>query len=213
MNLHGIPNDQGEQRCQAVAGNGEGKVPTTAPACARTSPGSNLAAGAVRLPRQAISIRQPWAWLIVNGWKNIENRNWRTSYRGPVLIHAAKGMTQDEYNACRLFMRGFCDPERDVKLPHPVELERGGIVGVATILDCVEDHESEWFCGEWGFVMADARPLPFLPFKGALSFFRCDYPQELLLGGGGAELVTKTVRDKPKSQNESRSATGAGENL
>lgn len=124
----------------------------------------------------------------MNGWKNIENRMWRTSYRGPVLIHASKGMTQDEYNGCRLFMAGFCDPDRDIKLPHPVEFERGGIVGVATILDCVEDHDSEWFCGEWGFVMADARPLPFHPVKGMLSFFRCDYPQDLLTGGGGAEL-------------------------
>lgn len=43
---HGIPHDQGEQRCQAVGENAEGKVPTTAPACARTSPGSNQAAGA-----------------------------------------------------------------------------------------------------------------------------------------------------------------------
>lgn len=41
-----IPNDQWEQRCQAVAGNGEGKVPTTAHACAPESPGSNSAAGA-----------------------------------------------------------------------------------------------------------------------------------------------------------------------
>ena len=79
--------------------------------------------GVLRLPRQAISIRQPWAWLIVHGWKNIENRMWRTSYRGPVLIHASKGMTQDEYNACRLFMAGFCDPDRDIKLPHPVEFD------------------------------------------------------------------------------------------
>lgn len=46
MISHGIPNDQGEQRCQAVAGNGEGKVPTTAPACASESPGGNTAAGA-----------------------------------------------------------------------------------------------------------------------------------------------------------------------
>lgn len=44
---HGIPHDKGEQRCQAVGGDAEGKVPTTAPACALTSPGSNTAAGAV----------------------------------------------------------------------------------------------------------------------------------------------------------------------
>src|SRR5690606_36026391 len=44
-----------------------------------------------------LSIRQPWAWLICNGGKDIENRNWRTLYRGHVFIHAGKGMTRDEY--------------------------------------------------------------------------------------------------------------------
>ena len=36
-----------------------------------------------------LSIRQPWAALIVHGFKETENRTWSTSYRGPVLIHAA----------------------------------------------------------------------------------------------------------------------------
>ena len=45
----------------------------------------------------ALSIRQPWAWLIVHGWKDIENRTWRTRVRGRFLIHAAKGMTNREY--------------------------------------------------------------------------------------------------------------------
>jgi hypothetical protein len=39
---------------------------------------------------KALSIRQPWASLIVAGYKDIENRSWRTSYRGPVLIHSAQ---------------------------------------------------------------------------------------------------------------------------
>jgi ASCH domain len=34
---------------------------------------------------KVIVIRQPWAWLIVNGIKDIENRSWRTRYRGPLL--------------------------------------------------------------------------------------------------------------------------------
>lgn len=44
--FHGIPHDQGEQRCQTVGGNAEGKVSTTALVCASESPGSNSAAGA-----------------------------------------------------------------------------------------------------------------------------------------------------------------------
>jgi len=47
---------------------------------------------------KAISIRQPWAWLIVNGYKDIENRSWPTKFRGRVLIHASKGMTRAEYD-------------------------------------------------------------------------------------------------------------------
>ena len=38
---------------------------------------------------KVIVIRQPWAWLIVNGIKDIENRSWRTRYRGPLLIQAS----------------------------------------------------------------------------------------------------------------------------
>ena len=42
------------------------------------------------IPVKALSIQQPWAWLIVNGHKDIENRDWRTNFRGPVAIHAGK---------------------------------------------------------------------------------------------------------------------------
>lgn len=39
---------------------------------------------------KALTVKQPWAGLIIAGGKDIENRTWRTSYRGRVLIHAAK---------------------------------------------------------------------------------------------------------------------------
>jgi hypothetical protein len=39
---------------------------------------------------KALSIRQPWAWLIITGHKDVENRSWTTTYRGPLLIHAAR---------------------------------------------------------------------------------------------------------------------------
>lgn len=115
---------------------------------------------------KAISIRQPWAWLIVNGHKDIENRSWRTKYRGQVLVHASQGVKRSDYDAayslaCRL----------GIKLPYRSEFETSGIVGVTTITDCVEQSESPWFFGEKGFVLADSRPLPFVQMKGRLSFF------------------------------------------
>ena len=123
------------------------------------------------LPDLWLSLRQPWAWLVVQGWKIIENRDWGTKVTGRIGIHAAKGMTLDKYYACCIFVGGFA-PTTAAQIPEPSELERGGIVGETTILDCVIRHSSEWFQGRYGFVLADSKPLPFVPCPGALGFFR-----------------------------------------
>lgn len=119
---------------------------------------------------KALSIRQPWAWLIVNGHKDIENRSWPTRFRGPVLIHASKRMTREEYHDAGLlcFRLGVPMPDFD-------ELERGGIVGIATITGCSDNSLSPWFFGKFGFELADAKPMPFfMPCKGQLGFFNVD---------------------------------------
>lgn len=121
----------------------------------------------------ALSIRQPWAWLIVNGHKTVENRTWRTNNRGAVLIHASKGMTRMEYAECRT-LAWAVDPPID--LPAFEEMERGGIVGQAVLTACVQQHDSRFFYGPWGFVLADAKPLPFRPYKGQLGFFEVPAP-------------------------------------
>ncbi|MNQ62267.1 ASCH domain protein [compost metagenome] len=54
---------------------------------------------------KALSIRQPWAWLIIHGGKDVENRSWHTKHRGRFLVHAAKGMTKHEYQAARDYAR------------------------------------------------------------------------------------------------------------
>jgi hypothetical protein len=113
-----------------------------------------------------LSIRQPWAWLICNAGKDIENRSWPTKFRGRVLIHAGKGMTSDEYEDA-----GICAADSGISLPPFESLERGGIVGEAEIVDCVTRSESAWFFGPYGFVLRNAKPLPFFPCKGALGFF------------------------------------------
>lgn len=116
----------------------------------------------------AISIRQPWAWLILNAGKDIENRNWPTKFRGHVLIHAAKGMTLAEYEDAEETLELLRLP---IKLPMKQELERGGIVGEVDIVDCVTQSDSDWFFGTYGFVLRNAKPLPFQPCRGALGFF------------------------------------------
>lgn len=117
---------------------------------------------------KAISIRQPWAWLIVNGYKDIENRTWYTKYRGPVLVHAAKGMTRSEYQMACDFAFSI---NPDIFMPEFEELDRGGIVGFVTITGCTNKETSPWFFGPMGFELTAAHPLPFHPMTGRLSFF------------------------------------------
>lgn len=139
---------------------------------------------------RALSIRQPWAWLIVNGHKDIENRSWPTKFRGEVLIHASKGMTNAEYEdvATMLLVK---DDLRHLfqQLPDRDTLERGGIVGIANITDCVAQSDSPWFFGEHGFVLRDAKPLPFAPFKGSLGFF--DVPSDVIAAAMAATQPSK----------------------
>lgn len=121
---------------------------------------------------KALSIRQPWAWLVVNGHKDIENRVWQTAYRGPLLIHASKGMTQQEYeHVCRFLESKDRLRHLNAILPLPSEIERGGIVGSAEIIGCHSDHASPWFMGPYGFLLRNQQARPFRPVRGMLSFF------------------------------------------
>lgn len=119
---------------------------------------------------KAISIRQPWAWLIVNGYKDIENRTWDTKYRGMVLIHASKGIKRADYDAAKAICDSLPPGQRPI-LPAFDKLERGGIVGYTHIIGTTRKNYSPWFFGPVGFQILTSRPLPFQPLKGRLSFF------------------------------------------
>jgi hypothetical protein len=155
--------------------------PLLPPAEAKTVRAPELGVALAKLP--ALSIRQPWAWLIVHGGKNIENRNWQTHFRGWFLIHAGKGMTEEEYDDVGEYLCGVGLDEVAVRVPPMRELHRGGIVGMAKLGNCVRGHESPWFCGEWGFVLDEVEPLDFLPCKGALGFFRLPNTEATNAGG------------------------------
>lgn len=143
----------------------------------------------IEIPKLALTVWQPWAWLVVNGFKDIENRDWRTHYRGQVAIHAGKTLDQDCVHALTHHAgpyhpvtgqpfqidtgsrrigeeNGF-----DVFNPPAWADQRGGIVGVAEIVDCVEFSDSPWFVGRYGFVLRNAQPVPFIPVKGKQGFF------------------------------------------
>lgn len=121
---------------------------------------------------KALSIRQPYAWLIAQGIKDVENRTWHTGYRGPVLIHAGKTYPKrDHLDDWESWQHFYYPPDRDGMV--------GGIVGIATITGCVTSSESKWWIGPVGFTLTDAEPCDLIPCKGELGFF--DVPPEVVL--------------------------------
>jgi hypothetical protein len=124
----------------------------------------------------ALSLKQPWAALVVAGLKTIEVRRWPTARRGRILIHAAR----------------VSDPRPEVWTGVPAQLLKqaelvGGIIGEADLTGCVmygdaksfgADTPRHWNDPTWfepprlyGFTFANSLVLPFRPFPGWMRFF------------------------------------------
>jgi hypothetical protein len=127
------------------------------------SPVIRWTASLAKLP--ALSVRQPWAWLIVNRAKDVENRSRRTYHRGQLLIHGGSNL-----HGCNEAIENV---KRKQGVSVPAELETGGIVGVVDLIDCAESHNSKCLeQGYVGWVLANPRCLKFRRCKGALGLFR-----------------------------------------
>jgi hypothetical protein len=124
----------------------------------------------------AISLKQPWAALLVHGRKTIEVRRWPTARRGPVLIHAAR----------------IPDSRAEVWALVPPELRdaaalQGGIIGSGEITDCIDYRDRQRFAADqdrhlndpswfeapvlFGFNFTNLQVLPFRRYPGWVRFF------------------------------------------
>lgn len=126
----------------------------------------------LNLPDTALSVRQPWAWAIMLGGKDIENRSWQAvnhglRQRGRIALHAAKGMTREEYEDARNFMLRL-----GVTCPAPADLDRGAIIGSVEVIDVVSEHDSKWFFGPRGLVLSDPKVCSPIPAVGNLGYFK-----------------------------------------
>lgn len=80
---------------------------------------------------KVLTIREPWASLIIEGYKEYEFRSWKTNYRGKILIHA--GLNIEKNNLVK-----FKD--------YDINIQKGKIIGEAMLTDCVkvtEDFQKE----------------------------------------------------------------------
>ena len=128
---------------------------------------------------KALSIQQPWAWLILSGYKDLENRTWQTKHRGRILIHTGQRVEPNkedlEYGFFTAMMASG-DKEVDIRKRYETEMVTGALVGFASIDECISNSESDWFSGPHAFKLSS--PVLWsqgIPYKGRLGLFEVPY--------------------------------------
>ena len=129
---------------------------------------------------KTLTIKQPFATLIVEGLKEYEFRTWKTNYRGEILIHAGKGVDKKAMKKYEYL---------------GLEYPKGCIIGKATITDCIKIDDDarkklkeknsiiysniidnkDW--NGYGFKLENVEKLENIEVCGKLSFWEFDYPQ------------------------------------
>jgi len=71
---------------------------------------------------KVLTIKEPWATLIIEGYKKYEFRSWKTNYRGKILIHAGMTLEKDVVNKFKDYNLNY---------------SKGAIIGEAEIVDCI----------------------------------------------------------------------------
>ena len=142
---------------------------------------------------KAISIHAPWTELIMRGHKDVENRSWPTSYRGPLLIHATKKI---DIPAWGIYHRQY-DIQR---------CQTGVILGVVELIACSKKKigNTRWHTeGFYGYYLENPRCFhdP-IPYKGQQRLYNIDEKvvrRELLRIGFEFDNVShETIQDEAK---------------
>jgi len=115
---------------------------------------------------KAWTVRQPWAGLIVDGIKDVENKGFRTHFRGRICVHAA--------------LKIWSGPEADDAPASAHQIYLGAVIGTVNIVDCIRNSRSEWAIpGMWHWVLAEPRALRSpIYVKGRLGLW--DFPDGCL---------------------------------
>lgn len=128
----------------------------------------------------ALSIRQPWAWLVAGGVKDYENRAWSAAnpgrkFRGRFLIHAAQGCTRDEYDSAAFTARASFRHGHgaEIEIPPLMVMPRGCVIGAATVTGWCDEapYDNPWAFTS-GLIIEGAEMFAPIMCKGALGFFK-----------------------------------------
>jgi hypothetical protein len=134
---------------------------------------------------KCLSVRQPWAWAIIHGTKDIENRNWKTDFRGLLAIHAGKALDMKIDELADMARGDYGEPWTSMALGYGNAYDsigdddpRGAIIGVVEVVGCTPSYacDSPWkagpdpdyFCLNLRNPRALKEPIP---LKGQLGLF------------------------------------------
>jgi len=125
---------------------------------------------------KALTLKEPWATLVVNGYKTYEFRSWKTNYRGKILIHA--GMSK-ENKVLPIFEK------------YNLDYSCGEIIGEAEIIDCIlvdeefskklnkinkDVYYKDTYIGKYAWVLSNMKKYEkTIPIKGKLGLWNYDY--------------------------------------
>ena len=129
---------------------------------------------------KALSIRQPWLFLILQKYKDIEVRTWNTNYRGIIYLHASKKFDTVGYE----YLKGL-----GIQMPLKNHFETGQILGTANLYRVIKfkdvndfysyeerhlNSPSWWNGRQKGFLFKDIKTIEPIEYKGGLGLFKID---------------------------------------
>lgn len=154
---------------------------------------------------KGITLTQPWASLVAIGAKHVETRCWATSYRGPIVIHAAKGLPRKNLGTEADGLVGLSEklhtPPFDAFDLVAEEMPLGAIIATTELLACVRMDElratlempqfadwkpatyerafGDYSHGRYAWLLGDVEPLAEpIPIRGALGLW--NVPEDIL---------------------------------
>ena len=154
-----------------------------------------------------LTLTQPWGSLVAHGLKNVETRSWRTSYRGQLAIHAAKGFPAYARDVLELdhFWRPLevaghtigRDPARRGSMAITHDLPLGAVLATARLVRCVRTEDiaphlssrelvfGDYEPGRWAWELADVVRLPEpIPARGMLGLWDWQVPDGPAIDAG-----------------------------
>jgi len=139
-----------------------------------------------RFTGKAITLFEPWASAIAFAGKDVENRTWRTHYRGPLAIHAGaeskaedldrlvRGLSGKSKRPLRHWIRQ--GQRRAGILGEQEEMLPSHILAIAMLTNCVERSSSPWYQRDsYGFLVTGVVPIEPIPMTGALGLWDCRF--------------------------------------